>query len=89
MTLEDKPELQFICITLDSPMATSKLLTLLAEAPAKETPAAFSVRKFLHCVTYYASLSLSPNRYSSNNQRGIETTVFKGKSILILYDKFS
>lgn len=39
MTLEDKPESQFICRTLCSPMATYKLLTPLAEVPAKETPA--------------------------------------------------
>lgn len=77
MTLEDKPALQFICMTLDSPMATSKLLTTLAEAPGKETPAAFSVRKFLPFVTYYAGLSLPINRCFSNNQRGIETTIFQ------------
>lgn len=40
MTLEDKPESQFICRMLCSPMATSKLLTPLAEVPAKEIPAA-------------------------------------------------
>lgn len=52
MTLEDKPELPLICVTLDSPMATCKLLTPLAEARAKEIPAAFSVRKFLPFATY-------------------------------------
>lgn len=84
MTLEDKPELQFIYITLDSPTATSKLLTPLAKAPAKQTPPAFTVRKFLPFVTYYPGLSLPPNtRYFLNNQRDTATTIFKGKSILI------
>ena len=91
MTLEDKPESQFICRMLCSPMATSKLLTPLAEVPAKEIPAAllWANSHLSPFLTYYAGLSLPPPRYLSNNQRGIGTPLFKGKSVLILYDKFS
>lgn len=64
-----------------APQATapSMQLTPLAEAPARETPAAFSVREFLPFVTHQAGLFLPPHVVF--NQRDSEITLFKGKSI--------
>lgn len=72
-----------------SPMVTSKFLIRLAKALAKETLATFSGREVLPFVTYHARLFLPLRTHSSTSQRDAATTIFKGKAILILYDRFS